>query len=60
MVTKVLKLYSTKQNLLIALDLRKVHHKALLIINLKFVAKSAEIKTANLSVSLKELKIAKS
>ena len=47
----------TNQSLLIALDLCQPHYPNLLIIYLKFKAKDIEIKTANLSVSLKDLKI---
>ena len=43
--------------LLIALDLRQPHYQNFLLIHLKRIAKNVEIKTANLSVSLKDLKI---
>ena len=42
---------------MIALDLCQPHYQSLLIIYLKFIAKNVEIKTINLSVSLKSLKI---
>ena len=47
----------TKSSLLIALDFYQPHYQSLLIIYLKFIAKNVEIKTINLSVSLKSLKI---
>ena len=43
--------------MLIALDLRQSHYQILMIVYLKSVAKYVEIKTENLSVSLKDLKI---
>ena len=43
--------------LLIALDLCQPHYQNFLLIHLKRIAKNIEIKTANLSVSLKDLKI---
>ena len=42
---------------MIALDLCQPHYQNLLIIYLKFIAKNVEIKIANLSVSLKGLKV---
>ena len=45
------------QSLLIALDLCKPHYQNLLIIYLKFITKNVDIKTVNLSVSLKVLEI---
>ena len=47
----------TKQHLLISLGLLQPHYQSLLIISLKFIAKNVKIKTVNLSVSLKVLKI---
>ena len=43
--------------LLIALDLCQPHYQNLLIIYLKFIAKNVDIKTANLSVILKDIKV---
>ena len=42
---------------MIALDLCQLHYQNLLIIYLKFIAKNVEIKTTNLDMSLKDLKI---
>ena len=42
---------------MIALDLCQPHYQTLLILYLKFIAKNLELKTANLNVSLKDLKI---
>ena len=53
MVKQLHKNYS----LLIALDLSQSHYQNLLIISLKYTVKNVEIKTANLNVSLKDLKI---
>ena len=39
-----------------ALDLFQANYQTLLIIHLKFTAKNVEIKTANLNVSLMDLK----
>ena len=47
----------TNYSLLIALDLSQSHYQNLLIISLKYTVKNVEIKTANLNVSLKDLKI---
>ena len=47
----------TNYSLLIALDLSQSHCQNFLIIYLKFTVKNVEIKTANLNVSLKDLKI---
>ena len=47
----------TNYSLLIALDLSQSHYQNLLIIPLKYTVKNVEIKTANLNVSLKDLKI---
>ena len=47
----------TNYSLLIALDLSQSHYQNLLIISLKYAVKNVEIKTANLNVSLKDLKI---
>ena len=44
---------------MIALDLYQPHYQKLLIIYLKFLAKNVEIKTENLTVSFKNLKITK-
>ena len=44
---------------MIALDLFQPYYQNLMIIYLKFIAKNLEIKHANLSVSLKGLKITK-
>ena len=52
----MVKQLDTNKSLLIALDLCQPHYQNLLIIYLKFIAKNVEIKTANLSVSLKGLK----
>ena len=43
--------------MLIALHLCQPHYPSMLIIYLKFIAKNVEIKSVNLSVSLKGLKI---
>ena len=45
---------------MIALDLCQAHYQVLLIIYLKFTAKVVEIKTENLNVSLKDIKITNS
>ena len=42
---------------MIALDLCQPYYQNLLTIYLKFIAKNVEIKTVNLNVSLKDLKI---
>ena len=42
---------------MIALDLCQPHHQNLLIIYLKIISKNVEIKTTNLRLSLKSLKI---
>ena len=47
----------TTQSLLIALDLCQPSYQNFLIIYLKFIAKNVDIKTVNLSVSLKGLKL---
>ena len=47
----------TNLSFLIDLDLCQPHYQKLLIIYLKFIAKTIKIKTVNLSVSLKGLKI---
>ena len=47
----------TNYSLLIALDLSQSHYQNFLMIYLKFTVKNVEIKTANLNVSLKDLKI---
>ena len=47
----------TNYSLLIALDLSQSHYQNLLIISLKYTVKNVEVKTANLNVSLKDLKI---
>ena len=47
----------TNYSLFIALDLSQSHYQNFLIIYLKFTVKNVEIKTANLNVSLKDLKI---
>ena len=47
----------TNESFLIALDLCQPHFQNLLTIYLKFIAKTVEIKIANLNVSLKGLKI---
>ena len=47
----------TNWNLLIALDLCRPHYQNLLLIYLKSIAKNVDIKTVNLSMSLKGLKI---
>ena len=43
--------------LFIALDLCQTHYQNVLIIYLKFIAKNVDIKTANLSVTLKDIKV---
>ena len=42
---------------MIALDLCKPHYQTLLMVYLKFITKNVDIKTVNLSVSLKVLEI---
>ena len=55
----MVKQLQTNWSLLIGLDLCQSHYQNLLIVYLRFIVKNVEVKTANLSVSLKSLRITK-